>query len=64
MKLTEAQLDLPGMHPDLERVTMRDLLATWAVHDLHHLAQIAKGLAHQYHDEVGPWRAYLEILNK
>jgi uncharacterized damage-inducible protein DinB len=58
----ESQLDRRGTHPALGTVTLRELLATWVVHDLHHLAQIAKALAHQYGGEVGPWRAYLGIL--
>jgi len=62
MQLDEAQLDLPGLHPALGPVTMRQLLATWTVHDLHHIAQICKAMAYQYRDAVGPWHAYLGIL--
>lgn len=62
--LTDEQLDLPGTHPALGPVTLRELLATWVTHDLHHLAQICKGLARQYAEEVGPWRAYVGILNR
>jgi hypothetical protein len=62
--LTEAQLDLPGRHPELGPVTLRQLLATWAVHDLNHLAQVARVMAKRYTDAVGPWRAYLSILNR
>ncbi len=62
MKLTAAELALTGTHPALGRVTMEQLLATWVVHDLNHLAQIAKALAFQYTDAVGPWREYLTIL--
>ena len=61
--LTDAQLDLPGRHPELGEVSLRQLLATWAVHDLNHIAQIARVMAKVYTDEVGPWRAYLRILN-
>lgn len=60
--LTEAQLALPGRHPALGAVTLGQLLATWAVHDLDHLAQISRVMAKRYADEVGPWRAYLPIL--
>jgi hypothetical protein len=63
-QLTEAQLALPGRHPELGPVTLRQLLATWAVHDLNHVAQIARVLAKRSTDEVGPWRAYLSILNR
>ena len=62
--LTEAQLALEGTHPAFGRVTLRQLLATWAVHDLGHLAQIARVMAKQYREEVGPWRQYLPILDR
>jgi hypothetical protein len=61
-RLTASQLALPGRHPELGSVTLRQLLATWAVHDLNHIAQIARVLAKQYGNEVGTWRAYLSIL--
>lgn len=57
-----ADLDRRGLHPDFGVVTLRQLLATWVVHDLNHLAQIARTLAKQYRDDVGPWRAYLPLL--
>lgn len=60
--LSESQLALRGTHPQLGPVTMRELLSMWVVHDLNHIAQIAKAMAHQYHDEVGPWLAYASIL--
>jgi len=62
--LSEAQLDLEGTHPEFGRVSLRQLLATWAVHDLNHIAQIARVMAKAYTDEVGPWRAYLSVLNR
>lgn len=62
--LTEAQLALPGHHPELGSVNLRQLLATWAVHDLNHIAQIARVMAKRYTQEVGVWRAYLAILNR
>ena len=55
-------LDRPGRHPELGEVTMRQLLATWAVHDLDHVAQIYAALAGSYDAAVGPWKAYLGIL--
>ena len=58
----EADLEAGGLHPDLGEVTLRQLLTTWAVHDLNHIAQIARVVAHQFEDEVGPWKAYLPIL--
>lgn len=62
--LTPAQLDLPGRHPELGPVTLRQLLATWAVHDLTHIAQIVRVWARQYGEAVGPWQAYLSILKE
>jgi uncharacterized damage-inducible protein DinB len=63
-RLTEAQLALPGRHPELGSVTLRQLLATWAVHDLNHISQIARVMAKRYGEEVGAWRAYLSVLNR
>ena len=63
MKLTEADLDRRGCHPELGVVTLRQLLATWVAHDLDHILQISRVLARQYSDEVGPWRAYLRIIS-
>lgn len=64
LALTAAQLDLPGLHPALGPVTLRQLLATWVVHDLNHLGQIARVMAKRYGDDVGPWKAYLPILTR
>jgi uncharacterized damage-inducible protein DinB len=61
--ISEADLDRHGRHPALGRVTLRQLLATWVAHDFDHLAQIARVLARQYSDEVGPWRAYLRVIS-
>lgn len=60
--LDNAQMDLPGRHPGLGAVTMRQLLATWMVHDLNHIDQVLRTLSNQYRDEVGPWREYLSIV--
>jgi len=57
-------LDREGVHPDFGPVTLRQLLATWVAHDLGHLAQISRALAKVYRDEVGPWRAYLPVLDR
>jgi len=62
-KLTAQELDLPGEHPSLGRVTLRQLLAGWVVHDLEHLAQIARVMAKQYGAEVGPWTPFLPVLS-
>ena len=53
-----------GFHPDFGNVTLRNLIATWVVHDLNHLAQIARVMAYQYKDDVGPWKKYLRILKE
>jgi hypothetical protein len=58
----DAQLALPGRHPELGAVTLGNLLATWVIHDLGHIAQVVKTMANEYGDAVGPWRAYLSIL--
>ncbi len=60
--VSDDDLDRPGMHPSLGQVTLRELLATWAVHDLDHVAQIYAGMAGSHDAEVGPWKAYLGIL--
>ena len=61
-RLTEAQLALPGEHPALGPVTLGQLLATWVVHDLGHVAQVCRVMAKQYRDAVGPWGEYLPVL--
>ena len=63
-RLTDAQLALEGEHPELGAVTLRQLLATWVAHDLGHVAQAARVMAKQYREAVGPWRAYLPILDR
>ena len=60
--VTDADLDRRGMHPTLGEVTLRELLATWAVHDLDHVSQIFAGMAGSHDAAVGPWKAYLGIL--
>ena len=61
--LAEADLERTGMHPALGRVTVRQLLAAWAVHDLTHVAQVARVMAKRYTEATGPWRAYLGVLS-
>jgi hypothetical protein len=61
-RLTATELDLSGVHPSLGRVTLRQLLATWVVHDLGHVAQVARVMAKQYREGVGPWLTYLPVL--
>lgn len=61
-QLSDADLGKKGIHPAFGEVTLAQLLSTWVVHDLNHIAQIARVMAHQYHSEVGPWIEYLSIL--
>ena len=52
-----------GLHPALGRVTLSELIGAWTVHDLTHLHQIARILAHQYREATGPWERYLGVLH-
>ena len=63
LKLSEADLDKKGMHPKLGEVTLRNLLATWVVHDLTHIAQVTRVMAKQYKEEMGPWPEFFRILS-
>lgn len=63
LNIQSKQLMLKGTHPELGEVTLEQLISTWTVHDLGHLAQISRVMASQYRSEVGPWKAYLGILN-
>ena len=62
LNLSAADLARPGLHPALGAVTMSQLLATWAAHDLTHLHQISRIMAYQYREAVGPWSAYLGVM--
>lgn len=63
LNLQPCDLERGGRHPALGVVTLSQLLATWAAHDLTHLHQIARVMAHQYRETVGPWSAYLGVLH-
>ena len=63
LNLQKADLDRRGQHPSLGIVTLSQLLATWAAHDLTHLHQLSRIMAHQYREAVGPWEAYLGVMN-
>jgi hypothetical protein len=63
LKLTETDLDKKGLHPKLGEVTLRNLLSTWVVHDLTHIAQVTRVMAKQYKEEMGPWPEFFRILN-
>ena len=62
MQLAAADFDRAGTHPELGRVTLGELLATWVAHDLDHVVQVSRTMAKQYRDEVGPWRAFISVL--
>lgn len=63
MNLQPKDFDRRGRHPALGAVTLSQLLATWAVHDLTHLHQLSRVMAYQYREVVGPWSAYLGVLH-
>jgi hypothetical protein len=62
LNLQKEDLSRRGRHPALGAVTLSELLATWAVHDLTHVHQLSRVMAHQYRDAVGPWSVYLGVL--
>lgn len=62
MNLTRQDMERRGRHPALGVVTLSQLLATWAAHDLTHLHQLSRVMAHQYREAVGPWCAYLGVM--
>ncbi|TAN21048.1 MAG: DinB family protein [Acidobacteria bacterium] len=62
LRLGDREMKLRGRHPALGTITLTELLAAWAVHDLTHLHQISRILAHQYREAVGPWAQYLGVL--
>ncbi|HKJ03268.1 MAG TPA: DinB family protein [Longimicrobiales bacterium] len=64
LELGRDQLRLTGEHPAFGTVTLEQLLATWVAHDLGHIAQIARVMAKQYRDALGPWEAYLPVLHR
>jgi len=62
LNLRQVDLERSGRHPSFGVVTLSELLATWATHDLTHLHQISRIMAHQYREAVGPWSVYLGVL--
>ena len=64
LDLRPEQMDRRGTHPGLGAVTLGQLLASWAVHDLGHVAQASRVVAKQFRGDVGPWEAYLPILTR
>jgi len=63
LKIGAAELERIGIHPTLGRVRLQELLATWTAHDMDHIGQIARTMAKQYTDAVGPWKTFLSILS-
>ncbi|HEY4008615.1 MAG TPA: DinB family protein [Acidobacteriaceae bacterium] len=61
-RLGPEQMRMRGRHPALGEVTLSELLATWAAHDLNHLHQISRVMAHQYREAVGPWRRFMGVM--
>lgn len=64
LKLEPHHFDLKGRHPEFGPVTLGQLIATWAVHDLGHIGQIVRTMANRYNNTVGPWKTYLSILKR
>lgn len=64
MSITPAQLERRGLHPAFGEVTLSQLLSCWVAHDLGHIAQVARVMAKQYRQAVGPWRAYLPVMDR
>ncbi len=62
--LDDEKLDRKGIHPEFGEVSLRELLATWVVHDLNHIFQISRVMAKQYRTEIGPWTKYISVVNR
>ena len=62
LRLTNGDLARKGRHPEFGTVTLGQHLATWVAHDLTHIVQIGRAMAHGYRQAVGPWRAYLRVV--
>lgn len=63
LNLSAQDLQRPGRHPEFGAVTLSQLLATWAAHDLTHLHQLSRVMAYQCREAVGPWSAYLGVMH-
>ena len=64
MRIHEEDLQKTGRHPEFGTVTLRQLLAAWVVHDLGHIRQMARVMAKQYKNEIGPWEQYLPVVHE
>lgn len=64
LNITNEQLSKSAIHPELGSVAVSQLISTWVVHDLDHIAQISRVMAKQYKEDVGPWIKNLKILRQ
>ena len=64
LNLDENDFNKKGIHPEFGKVTLKQLLSTWVVHDLSHIRQISRVMAKQYKNEIGPWKKYLPVINE
>lgn len=64
LQLQEKDFNREGIHPEFGKVTLKELLSAWVVHDLNHIAQVCRVMSNQFAGEVGPWKEYLSILKK
>lgn len=62
LNLSDEDLERRGRHQALGVVTLSQLLATWAAHDLSHLHQLSRVMAHQVREATGPWTVYLGVM--
>jgi hypothetical protein len=62
LRLTEEDLNKTGIHPEFGQVSLRQLLSTWTIHDLTHIAQITRVMAKQYKEAIGPWIKYFRVM--
>ena len=62
LAVTDADLEKTGTHPKFGTVTLRQLLSTWAAHDLDHLMQISRVMGKQLKEDVGPWTEFLRVV--
>lgn len=63
LNISDDDLDKKGLHPVLGEVTLRQLLSTWVIHDLTHIAQVTRVMAKQYKEEIGPWIEFFRIMS-
>ena len=62
LNLTGDDFEKTGIHPKFGEVSLKQLLSTWTIHDLTHIAQIARVMAKQYKEAIGPWIEYFRVM--